>query len=146
PSLSKLYQILKDPAVDALCEAYDELKKFKEQATNLLDSFSGDSENPWLNKFIKYLGYAILAWKSLHDPMTAAAVCFIIGSDVTAFVVSKLAKHLKKFAKTDSPPVPKPRSCKKEGCCCGNKHNYPDELNPFSENGFWSRFKKGHLQ
>nr|ATL75300.1 polyprotein [teschovirus A2] len=146
PSLSKLYQILRDPAVDALCEAYDELKKFKEQATNLLDSFSGDSENPWLNKFIKYLGYAILAWKSLHDPMTAAAVCFIIGSDVTAFVVSKLAKHLKKFAKTDPPPVPKPRACKKEGCCCGNKHNYPDELNPFSESGFWSRFKKGHFQ
>ncbi len=146
PSVSKLYQMLKDPALDALCEAYDELKKFKDQATTLLDSFAGDSENPWLNKFIKYLGYAILAWKAAHDPMTLAAVSFIIGSDVTAFVVSKLAKHLKKFAKTDPPPVPKPRSCKKEGCCCGEKHNYPDELNPFSENGFWSRFKKGHLQ
>ncbi|BBE37019.1 polyprotein [Porcine teschovirus 16] len=146
PSVSKLYQMLKDPALDALCEAYDELKKFKDQACNLLDSFAGNSENPWLNKFIKYLGYAILAWKAAHDPMTLAAVSFIIGSDVTAYVVSKLAKHLKKFAKTDPPPVPKPRSCKKEGCCCGEKHNYPDELNPFSENGFWSRFKKGHLQ
>nr|WIW43213.1 MAG: polyprotein [Eidolon dupreanum teschovirus] len=137
PPVLSAMKILQDPTFQKFCDQYEGLKAKYNQLEDFFKTMTADPENKFVKKIFKFVGMGLLAYRAAKDPLTMAAIAFILGSDFMAWAVRKVIKWLKDTMTTPPPPFaamrqkdqPKPCCC--GGACSGNNpfcnDDKPDE-------------------
>lgn len=120
PAIFTAVKMLQDPLFTQFCNQYDTLRSKYEDITKALEELSNpDSENRFVKKAFKLVGAGLLAYKAAKDPLTAAAVAFLFGSDFFAWLVARIVKWVGNNSSTPPPPYARPRAKDAQNCCCG---------------------------
>lgn len=97
---------------DATCAALGQLENFSQIFKKILDyeawldKIENEFKDKVIEKFFKFIGYAILAVKCKKDPSLVASVALICGGDWFAKMFKWVYKWLQDELKTPPPPIP----------------------------------------
>nr|WIW43220.1 MAG: polyprotein [Rousettus madagascariensis teschovirus] len=120
PAIFTALKMLQDPLFTQFCNQYDSLREKYQDIASAIEAFTNqEQENAFMKKAFKLVGAGLLAYRAAKDPMTAAAVAFMFGSDFFAWLVNKIIKWVGGNSATPPPPFARPRQKDAKACCCG---------------------------